>query len=396
MNKSSKLLSILQRLHEGESFDALALEVANIGEITPDDLAAAEDLLAKSGVSIEEIQRLSTEHTRLAEKAMTTANAKRVDKIPGHPAYVFLGENKGLEKFITEEFRPKLSAYISSLNVSDLVQLQAETEVLERVILHYDRKENVFFPYLENAGVTVPPQVMWGVDDVIRSLLGVLKQAVSEDPANATRIDLVANRLLTQIEEMIVKENEILMPMLLTHMKEADWVLAAQESTIIGYVFNQGIEGASNSDAQTWLNEHLGEREALPEKEEGKIQLPSGNLTVEQLNAMLNTLPTDLTFTDENDIIQYYSEGKHQVFTRTRTIIGRDLYLCHPPALVPTIKKLIGEFRSGEKDEEVVAIRKGNLINLVRYYAVRDGEGKYMGCVEVTEEISGTLEMLNL
>lgn len=396
MNKGNTLLSILQRLHEGESLEALASEIETIGDISPDEWAKAEDLLANSGVSIDEIQRLSTEHTNLAEKVITTADAMRVDKIPGHPAFVFIGENKGLSLYIESAFRSKLSAYVASLSDADLVQLKAETEVLERVILHYDRKENVFFPYLENAGITVPPQVMWGVDDVIRSLLGVLKQAVSEDPANATRIDLVANRVLTQIEEMIVKENEVLMPMLLTHMKEADWVLAAQESTIIGYVFNQGIEGASNSDAQTWLNAHLGEKEALPEKEEGKIQLPSGNLTVEQLNAMLNTLPTDLTFTDENDIIQYYSEGKHQVFTRTRTIIGRDLYLCHPPALVPTIKKLIGEFRSGEKDEEVVAIRKGNLINLVRYYAVRDGEGKYMGCVEVTEEISGTLEMLNL
>ncbi|MCD8562009.1 MAG: protein phosphatase 2C domain-containing protein, partial [Acholeplasmataceae bacterium] len=62
---------------------------------------------------------------------------------------------------------------------------------------------------------------------------------------------------------------------------------------------------------------------------------------------------------DDEDIIRYYSEGKHQVFTRTRTIIGRNVYLCHPPKLVPVIRNMIEDFRSGRKDSQIVPVRKG-------------------------------------
>ncbi len=382
-----ELYSVLKRLHEGEPIETLMAEPS--GQLTPEDLAEVEQQLADSGVSIEEIQRYSSEHTDLASRLMTT-KGDRPDRQPGHPAFVFVGENTGIHRFLLEEYRPALQRFVESESREELYAL---TEDLQQVVKHYDRKENLFFPYLERAGVTVPPQVMWGVDDVIRQLLKVLLEAIAAEPINVTRVDLIANRVLTQIEDMIKKENEILMPMLLRWMNEEDWILAAQESAWIGYVFTQGIEGASASDANTWLNERSGGGKCAVFAGDGEIRLPSGNLTTAQLTAMLNTLPTDLTFVDDQDIIRYYSEGKHQVFTRTRTIIGRDLYLCHAPAMVPVIKKLIQEFRDGVKDEEVVPMQKGNLLNLVRYYAVRDEDGKYMGCVEVTEEISGIIDL---
>lgn len=218
-------------------------------------------------------------------------------------------------------------------------------------------------------------------------------KAIEARPIDEKRISLVAERLKTQLREMVDKEENILMPMLLPKLKHEDWILVAQESVHIGYAMNQGIEGASPSDANTWLAQQTEEKRILPGPK-GRIQVPSGSFTEEELTAMLNTLPTDLTFADADDIIRYYSEGKHQVFTRTRTILGRDLYLCHPPNLIPTIKKLIQDFKDGVKDQMIVPMRRGNRLDLVRYYAVRDEEGKFLGTLEVTEEMSEILELL--
>jgi DUF438 domain-containing protein len=155
---------------------------------------------------------------------------------------------------------------------------------------------------------------MWGVDQIIRELMKLLEGAVREQELQTRRVRLIADRLLPQVERMVRQENEILMPMLLSCLTADDWILAAQESESYGLVFNKGITGASNSDAAVWLQHQTGSAKRDAPREEGKVNLPSGRLTVAQLTCMLNTLPTALTFIDSDDVVQYYSEGKHQVF----------------------------------------------------------------------------------
>lgn len=394
-----QLAAFLRQLVEGKALADVQKEFAEqLMKITADELAQAENLLVAEGLSIETIQRASGQHTDLVAKSIEPfllTGAQQPDQIPGHPAFVLKGENAGLSDFLSKRLKPDLETYLTIMAESDRLNLRSAAQDLQTIDQHYNRKENVFFPYLERQGITAPPQVMWGVDDIIRSLIKLFIEAIDQQPVQPKRIKLVADRMLAQVERMIIQENEILIPMLLGVMSEADWILAAQESIHIGYVFNKGIEGASNSDIATWLMEKTGGVDQHPVQPVDKINLPSGNFTVVELTAMLNTLPTDLTFIDKDDTVQYYSEGKHPVFGRTRTIIGRNVYLCHPPLLVPRIKKLIEAFKSGKQDEAVVPIRKGNRLDLVRYYAVRDEQGTYLGTVEVTEEISGLMDRLN-
>ena len=397
MNERIRRLSVLlKRLVDGQPLDDVRKDyLVQLGQIGADELARAENLLAAEGVSIEAIQRASGQHTELVSatiRPVSVPGTDQPDQIPGHPAFVFKGENEGIAIFIATRFKPDLEAYLTSKTEIGRLNLLSAAHELQSIGKHYERKENLFFPYLERHGITTPPQVMWGVDDIIQSLMKLLVDSIEQQPIQPSRVKLVAERLLTQIERMIVQENGILMPMLLGVMSEADWILAAQESEQIGYVFNKGIAGASNSDSATWLLDKTGGVLQEPEQPTDKIKLPSGNFSVAQLTAMLNTLPTDLTFIDSEDIVQYYSEGKHQVFTRTRTIIGRNVFLCHPPLLVPRIKRLIEAFRSGGKDAAIVPVRKGSRLDLVRYYAVRDDQGTYLGTVEVTEEISALVE----
>ncbi len=393
-DRVNKLAGLLRRLIDGDPSQTIARDLAGFkGVITAQELALAEEQLIASGTAVDEIQRANQLHAALVlDDLNTQSGADMADWSPGHPAYVFMGENEGIRGFLSGRLQPDLDAFLASSAEKDRQNLLSAGQELQIALnKHYERKENLLFPYLEKAGITVPPQVMWGVDDVIRNLLNLFVETISQTPVNSKRLTMIFERFTVQVEQMIVKENHILLPMLKPHMSEEDWLLVARESSIIGYALNKGVEGASNSDAMTWLQNatHEGKRQT---SSAGTIELPSGQLSLAQLTAMLNTLPTDLTFIDHDDIIRYYSEGKHQVFTRTRTIIGRDVYLCHPPQLVPVIRKLIEAFRGGSKDEEVVLVRKGSRLNLVRYYAVRDDAGQYVGTVEVTEEISEIVE----
>lgn len=388
------LKQLLKRLIDGEQLEIAAVDYArNLGKVSTRELALAEEQLAAEGVPIEAIQRANELHTELVV-ASIDYDDKEFQKImmPGHPAFVFAGENEGIALFLKNQLAPDLEKFLETLTEKDRLNLLDSARELAKISSHYERKENLFFPYLEKAGITAPPKVMWGVDDIIRDLLRLFSEAIEQEPVMPRRVEMIYTRLSSQIESMIEKENKILLPMLAMYMSQEDWLLAAKESSIIGYVFNKGIEGAANSDVMTWLEQKNEKKQINSGVTDSKIVLPSGNLNLQQLNTMLNTLPTDLTFIDSDDIVQYYSEGKHQVFTRTRTIIGRDVYLCHPPQLVPVIKELIDSFRSGARDEKTVLMRKGSRLDLVRYYAVRDDAGEYIGTVEVTEEISDIVE----
>ena len=102
----------------------------------------------------------------------------------------------------------------------------------------------------------------------------------------------------------------------------------------------------------------------------------------------MNSLPCDLTFVGKDDKVRYFSEGKERVFPRTRTIIGKDVAHYHPPKSLHVVQKLMEDFKAGVKDEETFWIQRGTLFILIRYYAVRDAQGEYLGVVEMTEEIS--------
>ncbi len=248
-------------------------------------------------------------------------------------------------------------------------------------------RRNLLFPYLEKAGITAPPKVMWGVDDEIRALW---KEALSDLPSKGKDVLPVVEKLLGQVKSMITKEDNILMPMLLENLDADAWLTVARDSADIGYCFNGGVEGASPSDAIAWYrwNFTLSGKEDKSEQSGDKVRLPSGNFTLEELTCMLNAMPSDITFVGRDDKVRYFSEGKERVFPRTRSIIGRDVAHCHPPKSLHVVEKLVAEFKAGTKDAESFWLQRGNQFVLIRYYAVRSEQGEYLGVMEVTEEIS--------
>lgn len=220
---------------------------------------------------------------------------------------------------------------------------------------------------------------MWGVDDAIRGAIKEAKQYLIDYNGNAEQVIACIQQVSREVSEMIFKEEHILLPMALDKLTEDEWVSIARESDQIGFCL---------IDPE---HEWQPDRQPLPvqstEERSGYIHLETGILSVQQLELMMNHLPVDLTFIDENDVVRYFSHGKERIFARTKAVIGRTVQNCHPPQSVHVVEELLRDFKAGVKDIEDFWIPLKDQFIYIRYFAIRDQEGKYMGTLEFTQNI---------
>ncbi|NCC63098.1 MAG: DUF438 domain-containing protein [Spirochaetia bacterium] len=388
----NSLKNIIERLHSGADAKEVQKQFEEeFGSVSAEALAAAEKKLMDDGsITVEQVQKLCDVHASVFGTSIEQIHGEdATDKTSGHPAFVFLKENEGLLAFMDGAFSQALAAYTQEKSGQTKADLLSALKSLSALDAHYVRKENLFFPYLEKAGITAPPKVMWGVDDEIRALLKLIIRTLQESDI---LLEQEIAKLEEQVRSMVEKENNILMPMLQGCMDKDAWLSVGRDSAEIGYCFNGGIEGASPSDALTWYrwNATLSKAEEYGAKTDvqGDIILPSGRMSIEELIWMLNTLPGDVTFVGSDDRVRFFSEGKERVFPRTRSIIGRDVSNCHPPKSLSVVQALVDDFKAGRKDSESFWIQRGSKFILIRYYAVRNDKKEYLGVLESTEEIS--------
>lgn len=121
----------------------------------------------------------------------------------------------------------------------------------------------------------------------------------------------------------------------------------------------------------------------------GAIRLSSGSFAIEELEALFVTLPVDLTFVDKNDKVRFFSHSPKRVFERNRSIIGRDVRLCHPPHSVHIVEQIISDFKAGKENKAAFWISsfKGRFI-YIEYTALRGVDNEYLGVIEVTQDIT--------
>jgi hypothetical protein len=251
---------------------------------------------------------------------------------------------------------------------------------------HYLRKEYLLFPYLEKTGVSGPPKVMWGKHDEIRELLkGSIE--VLRTPGITKEELLAATEIVLQpavkgVADMIVKEEEILFPMLMDALSDAEWYEVHRQSLEFGYCLYdpptdwapEGLEAAGRGEIQL---------------QGGRIQLPSGSFSVHELLAILNTLPADITFVDSEDKVKYFSQSSDRIFQRNRAILNRDVRHCHPPASAHIVDKILTDFKSGKQNRAPFWINLGGRMIHIEYFALRDDGGKYLGTLEVSQDLTG-------
>ena len=120
----------------------------------------------------------------------------------------------------------------------------------------------------------------------------------------------------------------------------------------------------------------------------GFMQFENGILTKQQLDNLLNTLPLEITFIDENDNVCFFNKPEKIIFVRTKSIIGRKVQNCHPAASLDTVNNIVDSFKNGKKNQAEFWIELSGRTVHIRFFAVRDPDGKYLGTMEIVQDIT--------
>lgn len=379
------LKELIMELHDGKSVDDVKERFAKLIEgVSVAEISEMEQRLIMEGMPITEVQRLCDVHAAVFKGSIEDIHKpSSIGEIPGHPMHSFKMENREIERRIEDQATPALTAFKEDDSPENLKQLLESIEMLLEIDKHYSRKENLVFPYLEHAGITAPPKVMWGVDDEIRDLLKGIRVSLEDYQGNKEEIVQKSQEAIEQITEMIFKEENILFPLMVDTLTEDEWLAIYRNSDEIGYTF---IEPKSE-----WKPEGVDFTEVEPQgldRDAGVIHFDSGFLTAHEIETLLNHLPIDITFVDKDDRVKYFSQSDERIFPRPKTVIGRSVENCHPPSSVHIVEDIVEDFKSGAKDQEEFWIRMGERYILIRYFAVRDKHGNYMGTMEVSQDIA--------
>jgi len=381
------LKELIMELHNGKSVEEVRERFQElIKGVSTSEISQMEAQLIKEGMKVEEIQRLCDVHAAVFKGSIEEIH--HPEQSPGHPVHTFKRENEAIKDLIDKQLRPKIEKYKNNEEVK--YDLLDNINLLGDLDKHYSRKENLVFPYLEKYGIIAPPKVMWGVDDEIREDIRNCKKAVSEEKEDKSKIIEMIENLINRIEEMIYKEEHILFPMCMDTLTEDEWLGIEEESDEIGYCIT---EPAGKWKPLRVNVENKEEHKIGEENDKGYIKFDTGILKVNELSSMLNTLPFDITFVDKNGIVKYFSNSSERIFARTKAVIGRTVANCHPPASVHVVEQVVENLRSGKKDHEDFWIKMGPKYVLIRYFAVRDEKGEFLGVLEVTQNIQPIQEI---
>ncbi|MBY0009614.1 DUF438 domain-containing protein [Paenibacillus typhae] len=390
--RQAMLKEIIKELHAGKSVDEVKARFAEaVGDVTVAEISAMEhSLMTEEGIPVEEVQRLCSVHTAIFKGSIEQIHrSSKPEEQPGHPVHTFKLENREIERLVNFRLELHAGKFLKNDSNEMIFKLLEDLSLLLDLDKHYSRKENLLFPYLEKYGIYGPTKVMWGVDDGIRAMIKAAKAELSSYKGNKEEIGEQLAQIIQEVNEMIFKEENILLPMALDKLTEDEWVKIARESDEIGFCLT--------APEQEWIPERSPEPEGAGvsaeeqqagESPQGFIRFETGLLSLHQLETIMNHLPVDLTFIDENDVVRYFSHGKERIFARTKAVIGRTVQNCHPPQSVHVVEKLLEDFKAGRKDAEDFWINIKDKFIYIRYFAVRDEAGRYMGTLEFTQNIA--------
>ncbi len=379
--KKKVVADIIRQLHDGLAVEQAKERILReVGTLSSADITTIEQSLIDEGVSPDEIKRFCNVHALLFEAALEEKVA--TPESSSHPVNMLRRENREIETLLAG-FKAAVQELAGPGRAHALAAVKSRLEKLAGVDTHYAIKENAIFPYLEKNGFPGPSKVMWGKHNEVRAMMKDASAALARGEADPAALTALA----TEIEGMIFKEENILFPAAQERISVKEWVEILKACDEIGYPYVRGSA----------LHEALVETGKLEEQAAalgaGEVVMPSGRLSLEELVSALDTLPIDITFVDANDRVKYFSQSKERIFVRATSVIGRNVENCHPPQSVHKVKAIVDAFRAGTREHADFWIRMHGRFVYIRYFAVRGAEGRYLGTLEVTQDLTEIMKL---
>jgi hypothetical protein len=403
--RADRLKAIIDKLAAGATPAAVKKEFHDlIKDADAVEVAELEQSLIEGGLPVSEVQRLCEVHADVFKAGLE--RGEKPQRMPGHPVHTYLAENA--------EARKRTRALWLASVAGSLESIRSATLGLKPIIVHFERKENQLFPFLEKAGFTGPSKVMWGKHDEIRVSFKELEGAIGHEDTPSARKR--ARGLARSVRMMLFMEEKILFPNALKRLTDADWAAVRRGEDSIGFAwvkpgaqwdpalvgtaaaaadgtapaatggqyanFNAAIEAATAKVAKAAAPGGAGPKRAPGPAD--VIPLSVGGLPLDILDRVLRSLPVDVSFVDADDKVMYYSDSPHRVFPRSPGIIGRSVQNCHPPKSVDVVMKILEAFRKKEKDKAEFWIEMNGRFIVISYKPIYDDAGTYLGTLEMS------------
>ncbi|GEK91844.1 DUF438 domain-containing protein [Alkalibacterium kapii] len=403
------LKSILQSLHEGaspesiqETFDEHFQGVSAIEiSLMEHELIDSDD----NDITFEDVMKLCNVHANLFKNRVTEPGEVSEFEKPGHPIHIMRTENQAMRAAVMRINRITKNLGQAPFEEGLLKGLSNQLDLLGQFDTHYKRKEEVWFPVMEKYGHDAPPKVMWGVDDQIRDLFKqVIRDLDNIKEVGKEGIQKSFESFAYEFNEMIFKEETILIPLVLEIFNEDDWWKIARDSEEYGYTIVRPetkweperveFDTSGKSDHGTVGSESVG---VISQSETSELPFGKGFLTLNEVAKILDLLPLELTFINKDNVFKYFNDSipnEEKAFPRPASAIGREVKNCHPPKSLDMVLRLIDDLSSGKKDKESMWFpRKNGQFIHVTYVAVRDDDGSYMGILEYVQDIQPLREL---
>lgn len=360
-------------------------------KITAQEFAICEQYLQKYGISDDLLAERMDEILEIFDGILVS---EKLDLPSGHPIKTYLDEISAIREVLSKMKKQLGKKFIKN-------QWLEVYDKLGQISIHFSRKQNQLFPALESKGFDKPSKVMWTLDnntkEIIRKSRGLLEGDKDQEFLK------LQEEVMEMVEDMMVKEEEILLPTSMDLLSDEDFVKMRKGDDEIGYCLIKtpapygnkegnvmsNLNGSNENDFMKDMAAVLQKHGMLNSSSKNDVlDVAQGKLTLSQINLIFKHLQVDLSYVDENEIVKFYSDTKHRVFPRSAGVIGREVQNCHPRESVHMVEEIIRAFREGEQDEAEFWLEINGKFIYIIYNAVRDEEGNFRGVLEMMQDVT--------
>jgi hypothetical protein len=351
-----------------------------IANVTPFDMVKIEDIQFQMGLEINEIKKNINKVINIFYKSLKNYEWNQPKE--GTFLYCLMLENRAFEyklnkvKKIIKSYKDKEEQELK-LFKKDLI---SHFEEFKNFDPHYSKKENILSSYVEKKrNDSRPLKLMWSLHDDIRKKLNLLIDLLNSESSTWQDLNKEIGAYYFLVFGMIQKEELVLFPIAVSSFSDNEFIEMQAQSFEYGFPFIETPEKPMISSEAIKNDFNF---------KKGIIQTENSEITVEQALLIFNNLPVDITFVDETDTVKFYSNPKDRIFPRSPAIIGRKVQNCHPPESVHVVEDIISAFKKGERDLAQFWLELNGKFLLIQYFAIRDNAGKYVGVLEVSQDVT--------